>query len=1015
MRRDIKNNKVVKAIALGLATSILMAQPLSASAHEADVPETNDDVNPNAEENQEADSVYGAAEDAIIDAQDAITDAHNAMEEATEDTGVEPDPETETSALQDAGDAMESAEANMIATEAAQNAADEDAAKANEIFEEIEENNAEITEQSRNADDAVAKAEEALQEAKDATTKEAAQAAVDKADEAVQEAQQAKDAAQAAYDDNTEKLDAAKLELEKARENFEAAQNSFDATKEEVAAAEKLLAEAEKEAADLEAQVAADKAVLEQSKENELKTAYDKMIAQSNLLSKVYNGESATAEDANNDGIGDEFTDGFGKETANSKYWDAAREYFKLYIEYIYGDSFQSGTWTKKKIVDNDMAYDAAVDNTYTVTYVDAEGNLQTAYYNYHTSVDPEKKGDITIYEKEKATAWTEDVYEMQTEEFENTREVTNTWIEQEERSETTYEDALSIENTDQDGNTTYIKLSDVQKEGDVVLATGTDEAGNATSVLVKDANSALVSKEVCLGDNQVVMEGTQTESYEVQTIQIPVSYGTKEEEVAWKDKISTYDELKRAYNAYTQQYSAEEGYVVRLYLDHTDGGLEEITLDSAKDFDKQLESFFMGWLDKGYEIGVFQTVEDTNNVTEWTEQQVIVKTTTASVETTTYTEMKATGEAGDRDRARTAAMAKVAELGLAEGEYSISYQEFHENIFDKDCRYTITYHVAETSVSTETVSKESYSGTAYGMNNIGTTRTWMEDVEKSETYTETFTDTREVKVLVEAAREYEYWTERRNTSHDETIAGAIEDVEEKLNDMSDKQAKAQAAAEAVNEAAQAVADAKAELEKISVTSEEYDAALAAYETAVVNQEEAVKVLEEMTQEVEKAEETYKEAAAELGRFVPAPSNDPVEDVEGEPEETPEEVEPEAEPEAEEPVAEEPVAEEPAETPEAEETVEVPAEKPVADETVEIEDEDTPLAQGTDAEEAEEEAQETVEIADEETPLAAGTADVKEGPMNFWWAIIVAILGATGYEMYRRHNLKKAKKEVEDK
>ena len=99
----------------------------------------------------------------------------------------------------------------------------------------------------------------------------------------------------------------------------------------------------------------------------------------------------------------------------------------------------------------------------------------------------------------------------------------------------------------------------------------------------------------------------------------------------------------------------------------------------------------------------------------------------------------------------------------------------------------------------------------------------------------------------------------------------------------------------------------------------------------------------------------------------------------------------------------------------AEETVEAPAEEPVADETVEIEDEDTPLAQGTDAEETEEEAQDTVEIADEETPLAAGTADVKEGPMNFWWAIIVAILGATGYEMYRRHNLKKAKKEVEDK
>ena len=90
---------------------------------------------------------------------------------------------------------------------------------------------------------------------------------------------------------------------------------------------------------------------------------------------------------------------------------------------------------------------------------------------------------------------------------------------------------------------------------------------------------------------------------------------------------------------------------------------------------------------------------------------------------------------------------------------------------------------------------------------------------------------------------------------------------------------------------------------------------------------------------------------------------------------------------------------------------------------VNIDDEATPLAGGIDGgngngnddagngddevivAEAQEETPAIVAIEDEETPLAAGVgADAK---MSWWWLLIVALFGATGYKMYKDHQKKK--------
>lgn len=68
---------------------------------------------------------------------------------------------------------------------------------------------------------------------------------------------------------------------------------------------------------------------------------------------------------------------------------------------------------------------------------------------------------------------------------------------------------------------------------------------------------------------------------------------------------------------------------------------------------------------------------------------------------------------------------------------------------------------------------------------------------------------------------------------------------------------------------------------------------------------------------------------------------------------------------------------------------------------VNIDDEDTALAASVDDTE---DTANVVEIGDEETPLAAS---VDNETMSWWWLLLIALLGATGYEMYKKHQQKK--------
>ena len=84
-----------------------------------------------------------------------------------------------------------------------------------------------------------------------------------------------------------------------------------------------------------------------------------------------------------------------------------------------------------------------------------------------------------------------------------------------------------------------------------------------------------------------------------------------------------------------------------------------------------------------------------------------------------------------------------------------------------------------------------------------------------------------------------------------------------------------------------------------------------------------------------------------------------------------------------------------------------------------IADEAAPLAANVEedtqktAEEASK-AEEAVNIADEAVPLADVAVESEHAKMSWWWWLIILILGATGYEMYKKHNEKKLKAQAEN-
>ena len=100
----------------------------------------------------------------------------------------------------------------------------------------------------------------------------------------------------------------------------------------------------------------------------------------------------------------------------------------------------------------------------------------------------------------------------------------------------------------------------------------------------------------------------------------------------------------------------------------------------------------------------------------------------------------------------------------------------------------------------------------------------------------------------------------------------------------------------------------------------------------------------------------------------------------------------------------------------------VVAQNQAAASVVQIADEAAPLAEAAPANTQEtvqagsdkEETKEAVNIEEEAVPLADVAVESEQAKMSWWWWLIILILGATGYEMYKKHNEKKLKAQAEN-
>ena len=252
---------------------------------------------------------------------------------------------------------------------------------------------------------------------------------------------------------------------------------------------------------------------------------------------------------------------------------------------------------------------------------------------------------------------------------------------------------------------------------------------------------------------------------------------------------------------------------------------------------------------------------------------------------------------------------------------------------------------------------------------------------------------------------------ERKDTSQDEKVREAREKASaDAVANYREKQDAAAIALAAVKEARADFEKAKTSLEALNINDENYQNALARYNKAKTAYDEAQNDLATIKSEVKDALDDYNQVKEELeDKFAEVPGTEPnptgtqgnaAEQTTVNPNVQTQQDEiqtQEVEPTMQVGTGQQTVVNGQAADAEVQET-----------QLVAIAEEEVPLADGNQGV-ADDEEDSALTIEDEEVPLAA--APVAKEKMSWWWLLIVALIGATGYEMYKKHQ---EKKEVEN-
>ena len=1043
MRKNSKNEKVIRAMAIGISAMLMASSPLTALAAEGEgtTPEGNEDKNitvtPEAGIADQAQAAAKEADKAVETAEKSATDVKSEvadqvvageakdtqgkdLSQAVLDANVKVEDKTVEggSSLKDAESAVESADTKL------------GVAEANDKLSDAELNK---------ATDAAANAGQTAAEAKDAM--QAAQNKVNGQIENIKDAASITDA-NAAYEEVKTTVDQAQADFDAKLGEYNTAKTAYEEAAQKVAAYEKAYEEAVNSA---DANAAAAAAELEAAKTN--------AEALAKALEAAKGAVDTSAAGALDIADKEALTQG-----DNGLNWKNEDQLFISIMQNYYLPEVQKITADDIKVVRR-QGEDNNTKNYFEVTYTDENGNKQTKYYNYVMDDKQTSKDNIVIFEKRIEEVNWKTAQETNPDQYVKGNGDTITVSEVEKGLKDGTIIAVDGKKVIKNDGTESIIISDnnqktengevdtdvneaTEKESwkldengnliktvtaDVTTITYTDAKFTSTEQYQTEAerDAAAAAKEKDLKDaagKDVTVTGTEKTDYTYtgNGTYIPTftkTVNVKDEEVEWK-----HTDKKTDYGVRTEEEA-----------------VAKVTKEQEKALSNKINDD-----DDLYLIGVSSDLkvtgytedhwyDDSDFLVSGTVSATYAKVTKKTVDQSTFgslwNDIKALFGNGETTNKKLEDAARKAVE--ADGGIFVSANWDDWKLGKATIRYVAGVSVktdekttaaeAQNAVQDAALAQAKASG-ASGVYNVKTTDTdtiahtsYSYEIDYLEKTGETTTNT---AVRTETYANAEVLTGQiiqnlnyiqgniKLTQKDEAYRKFVDDAKA-LTEKYQKLLQDAKAAQGEVEAAQGKVDVlKAEIEALKSNRTSNLGALKELEgklaVAEQNKKDAEDTLKEILDSLDKA-------GGELDKVIerltpaPTPAAPAGGDSAGGSSDTGETVV-------------NPIVLAPA--PVAQATV-VTQNQAAAQGVTQIADEVAPLAANVEedtqktAEEAPK-AEEAVNIADEAVPLADVAVESEHAKMSWWWWLIILILGATGYEMYKKHNEKKLKAQAEN-
>ncbi len=1053
MRKNSKNEKVIRAMAIGISAMLMASSPLTALAAEGEG---------NSSEGNEDKNITVTPEAGVCDQAEAVAkDADKAVEDAEKSAA---DVKAEVVDKVAAGDVKD--------------------AEGKDLSQDILDANAKVEDKTvkegsslKDAESAVENADTALgvAEANDKLSDAELNKAADAAANAGQTAAEAKDAMQASQDKVNGQIenikDAASITdanaaYEEVKTTVDQAQADFDAKLGEYNTAKAAYEEAAKKLADYEK---AYEDAINSADANAVAAAAELEAAKTNAEALAKALEAAKgAVDKSAAGAMDIAKQENTTQTDNGLNWKNEDQLFISIMQNYYLPEVQKITADDIKVVRR-QGEDNNTKNYFEVTYTDENGNKQTKYYNYVMDDKQTSKDNIVIFEKRIEEVNWKTAQETNPDQYvkENGDTITVSEVEKGLKDGTiiAVDGKKVIKN---DGTESIIISDNNQKTENGEVDTDVNEATEKESWKL-DENGNLI-KTVTADVTTITYTDakfTSTEQYQTEA-ERDAAAAAKEKDLkdaAGKDVTVTGTE-KTDYTytgngtyipTFTKTVNVKDEEVEWKHTDKkTDYGVrteEEAVAKVTKEQEKALSNKINDD-DDLYLIGVSSDLkvtgytedhwyDDSDFLVSGTVSATYAKVTKKTVDQSTFgslwNDIKALfgkGEATNKKLEDAARKAVEADGGIF---VSANWDDW------KFGKATIRY-VAGVSVKTDekTSAEEAQNAVqdaalaqakasgATGVYNVKTTDTdtiahtsysyeidYLEKTGETTTNTAVRTETYEnAEVLTgQIIQNLNYIQGNiKLTQKDEAYRKFVDDAKALTEKYQKLLQNAQDAQKDVVAAQGKVEELKAEIEALKSNRTSNLGALKELEGKLAVAEQNKKDAEDTLKEIlGSLDEAGGELDKVIERLTPAPTPGTPAGGEGETGGAGDTEEGGA---GEAAIVVTPVAL--AAAPAAQATV--VAQNQAAAPVVQIADEAAPLAEAAPANTQEtvqagsdkEETKEAVNIEEEAVPLADVAVESEHAKMSWWWWLIILILGATGYEMYKKHNEKKLKAQAEN-